>query len=114
MKYLVAVVQTHKLEDVRDALLELGIDELTVAEVKRFGVHAEHKEIYRAAIYDVGYMPRTKIEFAVSDELVEKAVQSLRGAAHTEDPADGKIYVLELSHAVQIHCGAVDADVATL
>ncbi len=114
MKFVVAVIQTHKIEDVRDALLGLGIDALTVVEVRRYGSHEEHREIYRAAIYNVGFMPRTKIEFAVSDELAEKAVKTLRDAAVTGDIGDGQIYVLELSQTVQIRSGKVDADVAAL
>jgi nitrogen regulatory protein P-II 2 len=114
MKFVIAVIQTHKFEDVRDALLGLGIDALTVDEIRRFGSHEEHREIYRAAEYDVGFMPRTKIEFAVSDELAEKAAQTIRDAAVTGEIGDGRIYVLELSHTVQIRSGKVDADVAAL
>jgi len=114
MKFVIAVIQTHKFEDVRDALLGLGIDALIVDEIRRFGSHEEHREIYRAAEYDVGFMPRTKIEFAVSDELAEEAAQTIRDAAVTGEIGDGRIYVLELSHTVQIRSGKVDADVAAL
>ena len=114
MKYVVAVIQSHKFEDVRDALLELGIDALIVAEIRRFGSHEAHKEIYRAAEYAVGFMPKTKIEFAVSDELAEKAVQTLRNAAVTGEVGDGRIYVFELSRTVQIRSGKTDAEVAAL
>lgn len=114
MKYVIALIQTHKFEDVRDALLELGIDALTVIEVRRFGRHEEHREIYRAAEYDVGFMPKTKIEFAVSNELVDRAVDKLRDAAAEGDILDGRIFVLELSRTVKIRSGKVDAEVDAL
>ena len=114
MKYIVAIIQSHKLEDVRDALFAMGIHSLTALEVRRYGTHEEHKEIYRADEYDVGFMPRTKIEFAVSDLHADQAVAAIREAAVTGDFGDGRIYMLELARAVQIRSGKVDADVAAL
>lgn len=114
MKYIVAVIQSHKFENARDALLGLGIDALTVVEVRRYGSHEEHKEIYRADEYRVGFLTRTKIEFAVSDEQVHRAVGTIREAAVTGEIGDGRIYVLELAHTVQIRSGKVDAGVAAL
>jgi nitrogen regulatory protein P-II 2 len=114
MKYVVAVIQSHELEDVRDARLGLGIDALTVVEVRRYGSHEEHREIYRADEYQVGFLPRTKIEFAVSDEHVQRAMGAIREAALTGEIGDGRIYVLELAHAVQTRSGKIDADVAAL
>jgi len=114
MKYVVAIIQSHKLEDVRDALFAMGIDALTVQEVRRYGTHEEHKEIYRADEYDVGFMPRIKIEFAVSDRHADEAVAAIRNAAVTGEIGDGRIYMLELARTVQIRSGKVDADVAAL
>ncbi|MGH6718756.1 MAG: P-II family nitrogen regulator [Alphaproteobacteria bacterium] len=114
MKYVIAIIQPHKLEDVRDALVALDIMALTVAEVRRFGSSEEHTEFYRAAEYKVGFLPKTKIEFAVSDELADRAVAVLRDAATTGSIGDGRIYVLELAKAVQIKTGKVDADVLAL
>lgn len=114
MKYIVAVIQSHKLEDVRDALFAMGIDALTVLEVRRYGTHEEHKEIYRADEYAVGFLPRTKIEFAVSDAQATKAVGAIREAAVTGEIGDGRIYMLELARTVQIRSGKIDADVAAL
>ena len=114
MKYIVAIIQSHKLEDVRHVLSGLGIDGLTVVEVKRYGSHEEHKEVYRADQYQVGFLPRTKIEFAVSDEHVQKVAGAIRDAAVTGEFGDGRIYILELAHIVQIKSGKVDAAVTAL
>ncbi len=114
MKYVIAIIQSHKLEDVRDALIELDIKALTTVEVRRFGSSEEHTEFYRAAEYKVGFLPKTKIEFAVTDELVDRAVEVLRGAATTGSIGDGRIYVLELARTVQIRTGKVDSDVLAL
>jgi nitrogen regulatory protein PII len=114
MKYVVAIIQQHKLEDVRDALIALDIEALTATEVRRFGSAEEHTEFYRAAEYRVGFLPKTKIEFAVADGLVDRAVEVVRKAATTESIGDGRIYVLELDKTVQIKTGKVDADVPAL
>ncbi len=114
MKYVVAVIQTHMLEDVRDALIELGIDSLMVAEVRRYGSQEEHTEIYRGDEYSIGFMPKTKIEFAVSDDRADQVVARIRDAAVTGEIGDGRIYVLDLSHTVQIRSGKIDADVPAL
>ena len=114
MKYVIAIIQSHKLEDVRDALLALGIEALTVVEVRRFGSQEEHTEFYRAAEYRVGFLPKTKVEFAVAENLVERAVDVLREAATTGRVGDGRIYVLELAKTVQIRTGRADADVTAL
>ena len=81
MKYVIAIIQSHKLEEVRAALTVHGINALLVVEAQRYGSHEEHREYYRGAEYDVGFMPKTKIEFAVSSELADKAVTALRAAA---------------------------------
>ncbi len=109
MKLVNAVIQSQKFEDVRDALAAIGVEAMTVYEVKRFGLHEEHIEFYRAAEYSVGFLPKTKLEFAVSDELVDKAVETLREAATTGEVGDGRIFVSELTHVVKIRSGKVDA-----
>ena len=113
MKYIVAVIQSHKLEDVRHVLSGLGVDGLTVVDVRRYGSHEEHTEVYRAD-HQVGYLPRTKIEFAVADEHVQSVAGAIRDAAVTGEVGDGRIYILELAHTVQIKSGKVDAAVTAL
>ncbi len=114
MKLVNAVIQSHRLEDVRDALAEVGVEAMTVFEVKRFGLQETHTEYYRAAEYSIGFLPKTKLEFAVSDELADKAVDVLRNAATTGEVGDGRIFVSELTHAIQIRSGKSDAGVAAL
>ena len=114
MKYVIAIIQPHKLEEVRDALVELGILAITANEVRRFGTSEEHVEFYRAEEYRVGFLPKMRVEFAVSDELMDRAVQALRDAATTGSVGDGRIYVLELALTVQIRTGRIDADVLAL
>lgn len=114
MKYVIAIIQPHKLEDVRDALIALDITALTAVEVRRFGSSEEHTEFYRGDEYSVGFLPKMKIEFAVSDAFVDRAVEVLRAAATTGSIGDGRIYVLELAKTVQIKTGKVDADVLAL
>ena len=109
MKLVNAVIQSHRLENVRDALAEVGVEAMTVFEVKRFGLQEEHTEYYRAAEYSIGFLPKTRLEFAVSDELVDKAVEVLRNAATTGEVGDGRIFVSELTHVIQIRSGRIDA-----
>ena len=94
MNYIIAIIHSHKLEDVRDALLGVGIEALTVAEVRRYGAHTEHIEIYRGTDYTVGFMPHTKIEFVASDEELEAAVGTLRKAVYTEELGEEGIVVV--------------------
>jgi nitrogen regulatory protein PII len=94
MKYIITVIVSHKLEDVRDALLEVGIDALTVFEVKRYGSTMGHREIYRAADYTVGFMPHTRIECVVSDEDVDAVVERLRTTAFSNDLGEEGIAIL--------------------
>ena len=114
MKYVIAIIQSHKLEDVRRALAEHGVDSLLVVEARRYGAHEEHREFYRGAEYDVGFMPKTKIEFAVSSELSDEAIGTLRDAAFTGEIGDGRIFVLNIDHSIQIRSGKVDMEVSAL
>jgi nitrogen regulatory protein PII len=95
MKYVVGIVQTHKFEDIRDALLKVGIEALTAYEVKRYGAGMGHREVYRAEDYEVGFMPHTRIEFVATDEEVDKAVETLREATFNEDIADEGIVIMQ-------------------
>lgn len=114
MKYVIAIIQPHKLEDVRDALIAIDITSLTAAEVRRFGTSEEHREFFRAVEQKVGFMPKVRIEFAVSDEIVDRAIEAVSKAATTGSIGDGRIYVLELARTVQIKSGKVDAEVLEL
>ena len=114
MKLVNAVIQSHRLEDVRDALAAIGVEAMTVFEVKRFGLQETHTEFYKAAEYSIGFLPKTKLEFAVSDELSDKAVDTLRNAATTGEVGDGRIFVSDLTQVVQIRSGKIDASADAL
>ena len=94
MKYIITVIESSKFEDVRDSLLEVGIDALTGFEVKRYGSHMGHREIYRAADYTVGFMPHTRIECIVADEDVEAVVERIRKVAYSDDLGEEGIAVI--------------------
>lgn len=105
MKLITAIIKPFKLDDVRDALSAVGVTGLTVTEVKGFGRQKGHTELYRGAEYVVDFLPKTKIEVAVSDGLVEKAVEAITKAANTGKIGDGKIFVYDLGQAVRIRTG---------
>ena len=105
MKLIVAVVKPFKLEDVRQALAEAGVQGMTVTEVKGFGRQKGHTELYRGAEYSVDFVPKTKIEAAVPDDLVESAVDAIVGAAGTGSIGDGKVFVSDLDGATRIRTG---------
>ncbi|HSK40310.1 MAG TPA: P-II family nitrogen regulator [Arenibaculum sp.] len=110
MKLVMAIVKPFKLDEVREALTSLGIQGLTVSEVKGFGRQKGQTEIYRGAEYSVSFLPKVKIEVAVSDEAVEQVVESIQKAANTGRIGDGKIFVLEIAQAVRIRTGEVNAE----
>jgi len=105
VKLIVAVVKPFKLEDVRQALAEAGVQGMTVTEVKGFGRQKGHTELYRGAEYSVDFVPKTKIEAAVPDDLVESAVDAIVGAAGTGSIGDGKVFVSDLDGATRIRTG---------
>ncbi|HLN22841.1 MAG TPA: P-II family nitrogen regulator [Patescibacteria group bacterium] len=105
MKYIVAIVKPFKLDEVRDALSALGVQGLTVSEVKGFGRQKGQTEIYRGAEYAVSFLPKTKIEVAVADDVAESVVEAIRTAANTGKIGDGKIFVTELTSVVRIRTG---------
>ena len=102
MKLVTAVIKPFKLDDVREALTPLGVQGLTVSEVKGFGRQKGQTEIYRGAEYHVSFLPKVKIEVAVSDDLVDQVVEAIVQAAHTGKIGDGKIFVTEIVRAVRI------------
>ncbi len=114
MKYVVAIIRPHKFEAVREALDAVGVEDLIVVEIKRYGHDSDHQEFYRGEQYDVNFLPKIKLEFAVSDELVDRAATALREAAHTGETGDGRIFVLDIFHSLQIKSGKVDAMVEAL
>jgi nitrogen regulatory protein PII len=105
MKLITAIIKPFKLEDVRQALGEAGVQGLTVTEVKGFGRQKGHTELYRGAEYSVDFVPKTKVEAAVSDALVEQAVEAIVAAAATGSIGDGKVFVSELVQATRIRTG---------
>src|SRR5512134_1021560 len=102
MKIVMAIIKPFKLDEVRDALTAVGIQGLTVTEVKGFGRQKGHTEIYRGAEYAVSFLPKLKIEVAVKDELADRVVEAIVGAAKTGQIGDGKIFVMDLSQVVRI------------
>ena len=105
MKLVVAIIKPFKLEEVKDALAEIGIEGMTVTEVKGFGRQKGHTEIYRGSEYTVDFLPNVKIEAAVADEQVEKAIATISKAAQTGKIGDGKIFVLGLTDVIRIRTG---------
>ena len=108
MKYIIAVIKPFKLDDVREALADCGVSGLTATEVKGFGRQKEHTELYRGAEYVVDFLPKIKLEIAVSDELCDKVVESIASAANTGRIGDGKIFVMDLEHVMRIRTGETD------
>ena len=102
MKLVTAIIKPFKLDDVREALTPLGIQGLTVSEVKGFGRQKGQPEIYRGAEYHVSFLPKIKIEVAVTDEMVEQAVETILEAAHTGKIGDGKIFISPLDSVIRI------------
>ena len=110
MKLILAIIKPFKLDDVREALTPLGVQGLTVSEVKGFGRQKGQTEIYRGAEYHVSFLPKVKIEVAVADALVDQVIEAITKAAHTGKIGDGKIFVLDLHRAVRIRTGETDDD----
>ena len=108
MKIVMAVIKPFKLDEVRDALTAVGIQGLTVTEVKGYGRQKGHTEIYRDAEYAVSFLPKIKIELAIADDMVEPAIEAIGKAAKTGQIGDGKIFVYPLESAVRIRTGEKD------
>ncbi len=109
MKIVMAIIKPFKLEEVRDALTAIGVHGLTVTEVKGYGRQKGHTEIYRGAEYAVSFLPKIKIEVAIASDQVDKTIDAITTAAKTGQIGDGKIFVINLDHAVRIRTGEADA-----
>ena len=105
MKFISAVIKPFKLDDVRDALSAIGVQGLTVTEVKGFGHQKGHTELYRGAEYVVDFLPKVKIEIAISDEQVDSAIEAIRKVTNTGKIGDGKIFVSDLEQVIRIRTG---------
>jgi nitrogen regulatory protein P-II 1 len=105
MKKIEAVIKPFKLDEVKEALHEIGVQGMTVTEVKGFGRQKGHTELYRGAEYVVDFLPKIKLEIAIADDLVEKVVEAIAAAANTGRIGDGKIFVLPIEQAVRIRTG---------
>jgi nitrogen regulatory protein P-II 2 len=105
MKLIVAIIQPHRLDAVREGLTALGIEGMTVSEVRGYGRQKGHTEIYRGAEYSIAFMPKLKLEIAVADSRTEEAMQAIAQAARTGKIGDGKIFVLDLEQALRVRTG---------
>lgn len=110
MKQIIAVVQTFKLDDIRSALSDIGIQGMTVTEVKGFGRQKGHTELYRGAEYSVDFLPKIEISLVLPDELVDSAVQVICQEARTGKVGDGKIFILPVEQVIRIRTGETGAD----
>lgn len=108
MKLITAIIKPFKLDDVREALSEIGVEGLTISEVKGFGRQKGHTELYRGAEYSVDFLPKVKIDIGVNDELVERTIETIVEAARTGKIGDGKIFVTNLESSVRIRTGETD------
>ncbi len=108
MKLVLAIIKPFKLEEVREALIEVGIDGMTVTEVKGYGRQKGHTEIYRGAEYAVNFLPKIKIETVVDDAMAEKVVETISNTAKTGQIGDGKIFVSPIEEATRIRTGETD------
>ena len=108
MKLVTAIIKPFKLDDVRAALSEIGVSGMTVTEVKGFGRQRGHTELYRGAEYVVDFVPKTRIEVAVKDALVDQVVEAIIGAAKTGKVGDGKIFITDLERVLRIRTGEAD------
>ncbi len=110
MKFIVAIIQPHRLDMVRDALQKLGIEGMTVSEVRGYGRQKGHREIYRGAEYRISFVPKLKIEVAIAADRAEAAVNAIRDSARVGNIGDGKIFAFDLESAVRIRTGESGSD----
>ena len=110
MKLVMAIIKPFKLDAVREALTELGVQGLTVSEVKGFGRQKGQTEIYRGAEYAIEFVPKVRLDLVIDDAEVERVVEAIRDAANTEKIGDGKIFVLDVSQAMRIRTGETGPD----
>ncbi|BDX17985.1 MAG: transcriptional regulator [Pseudomonadales bacterium] len=110
MKLVTAVIKPFKLDDVREALSEIGVQGITVTEVKGFGRQKGHTELYRGAEYVVDFLPKVKIDVAIADDMLDRVIESITKAANTGKIGDGKIFVVNLEQAIRIRTGETGTD----
>ncbi|HAQ48831.1 MAG: P-II family nitrogen regulator [Glaciecola sp.] len=110
MKLITAIIKPFKLDDVREAISDIGVDGLTVTEVKGFGRQKGHTELYRGAEYQVDFLPKVKLEIAVNDDQVDRLVEVITENARTGKIGDGKVFVYNLEQAVRIRTGEADSE----
>ena len=110
MKLVIAIIKPFKLEDVRDALLAVGVHGMTVTEVKGYGRQKGHTEIYRGSEYAVNFLPKIRVEVAVASNEVERVVEAIGSAAKTGQIGDGKVFVTTIDQAIRIRTGETGAD----
>ena len=110
MKLIIAIIKPFKLDEVRDALTRIGVQGMTVCEVKGYGRQKGHKEIYRGAEYAVNFLPKLRLEIAVSDEQLDRVIDQLAAAAKTGQIGDGKVFVMPLEQALRIRTGETNVD----
>ncbi len=110
MKLVTAVIKPFKLDDVREALSEIGVQGVTVTEVKGFGRQKGHTELYRGAEYVVDFLPKVKIEIAIGDDMLDRVLEAISKAANTGKIGDGKIFVVDLQQAIRIRTGETGTD----
>ena len=110
MKLVTAVIKPFKLDEVREALSALGVQGITVTEVKGFGRQKGHTELYRGAEYVVDFLPKVKLEIAVDEDIVERVIEAIEGAARTGKIGDGKVFVFDLEQVIRIRTGETGTD----
>ena len=110
MKLVTAIIKPFKLDDVREALSDIGVSGITVVEVKGFGRQKGHTELYRGAEYVVDFLPKIKVEIAIDDGLVDQVIEAITGAAKTGKIGDGKIFIFDLDQVVRIRTGETGPD----
>ena len=110
MKLVTAIIKPFKLDEVREALSAIGVQGITVTEVKGFGRQKGHTELYRGAEYVVDFLPKVKVEAAVSDDILDQAIEAIEKAAATGKIGDGKIFVFDLEQAIRIRTGETGTD----
>lgn len=108
MKLITAIIKPFKLDDVRESLGEIGVEGLTISEVKGFGRQKGHTELYRGAEYSVDFLPKVKVEICLKDELVERTIETIVESARTGKIGDGKVFVTNVEQAVRIRTGETD------
>jgi len=110
MKFVTAIIKPFKLDDVRDALAEVGVQGVTVTEVKGFGRQKGHTELYRGAEYVVDFLPKVKLEVAIDSKMLDRVIEAITKAARTDKIGDGKIFVYDLEQVVRIRTGETGKD----